>query len=209
MATIYQRPNILFLKGIFKADLEADEAMFDNRYRNDDETRFGESEPILNIRSSNNREYSKIPLVFTTWQQYPQSTNLRCWYCDRSFKNPPLFIVDDITNLDDKRVINPLGNFCSDNCAVKHIHLNYTGHVRDDKLKYQSMLRRERLNLRTIPIIKPALDKTIMVQYCGPDGITPEEYGKRNEELNIDNIKSLMTTLDEDSAHNDNARVRG
>lgn len=196
---ITTQPNILFLRGVFAGDLDSDDTMFDNRFMSgapDDMT----IDPFINCIEHTGTELASIPTTFTTWQQWIKSTNLRCWNCDRGFKNPPIFVVDDVSYADGNRIITPHGNFCSDNCAQAYIDVTYRGVAHDDKTRYQVMLARERTG-KNIAMIKPSIPKTCMKAYCGPNGITPDEYEKRLKELNNDyslrdyKIEHLKTNL--------------
>lgn len=190
MAKIPPVSHILFLPGVYENDINSDDRMVDEKYTSD----------AIDIQiGSVHEEYSgSIPTVYTTHKHWIKSTGLKCWNCDRFFKNPPIFIVDDVSYIDGDRQITPHGNFCSDNCAIAYIDCFYKGTARDDKIKYQIMLARERTG-KNITIIKPSPPKTCMRAYCGPSGITSEEYESKINELNSEyalidyKIESLRT----------------
>jgi hypothetical protein len=165
---------------VFAEDLERDDLMFDNKFMTSAVTDVATDD----VNGTTEFNYS-IPQTFTSPKLWIKSTGLKCWNCDRFFKNPPLFIVEDVANIDSVRTITTIGNFCTDNCAISYINANYKGTERDDKTKYQIMLARERTG-KNITIIKPAPPKTIMKAYCGSNGITPEEYEQRLNELSTD-----------------------
>lgn len=177
---VYKEPNILFLRGITPEDLKSDDSIFDTKF----------TECINGIEESKNvtapKHFTSLPTKFTTWDRWPTSTNLKCWTCDRNFTTVPIFIVDDYSiNTENQRVITPVGNFCSDNCAQSYIDKNYTRNQHDNKTRYQLMMRRERTGDNTV-VIKPSPSKTTMKQYCGDHGITQTEYEKKIEKLNSD-----------------------
>lgn len=182
---VYREPNILLLRGIAIADLidDTDDTMFDSKYTEELGATVTIGSTVEVVAKASEVQYSSIPKEFYSWKTWISSTNLACWNCDRFFKSVPIFIVGYLhVNGEGKRVIDPEGNFCTDNCAQNYIDMKYTGVQHDDKTKYQIMLRQERLETEVI-LIKAAEPKTCMKKYIGPSGCTPEEYGKRLEAL--------------------------
>lgn len=163
--TPYRPSNILFLKGIALTDIE-DDSIFDDKF-----TEGIESDQNLPISES----LCNIPTKFTTWKDWIKRTNLICWSCDRKFKTLPLFIVDSVSDVGEQRIIVPLGNFCSDNCIMSYINIEYSGTERDNKIKYMLMLRAERIGVRSI-IIPNAPKKTLRREYCGDVGLNHTQY---------------------------------
>lgn len=175
---MYKQPNVLFLKGVVENDLKTDDEMFDKK--------FIEHIEDIKLPLVIPHSFSELPAKFISWDTWPKSTNLKCWCCDRNFKNTPIFIVDDFCyDTNGTRIITPKGNFCTDNCAQLYINLHYQRNDRDDKTKYQLMMHKERTGEHVL-IIQPAPEKTIMKDYCGSGGVTEDEFAKQIDKLNTD-----------------------
>lgn len=71
--------GVLFLQGVFKKDCKKMEDMFHDRLMFD------------NTINKDTKVYDKIPVSFTSLDDWLKSTNITCWYCHRTFKNRPWF----------------------------------------------------------------------------------------------------------------------
>lgn len=63
-------------------------------------------------------KYNKIPNMFTSIDTWIKKTNLKCWHCDFTFKNSPIFIPTFIS----LNQWGTKGNFCSFSCAMAYIN---------------------------------------------------------------------------------------
>lgn len=157
-------------------------------------------------------QYDTMPKWFIDVNTWPRSANLGCWNCDCKIRGFPWFIpltemrkcvpydhgrdfnmnsVSDaaLLNLNSNKrykeveVMKPHGCFCTAFCAKR-----YLNRTNDEKIinQWQSNKLLKKLYRmvtgKSIEDIPEALDKTVMIQYCGSkDGITSEEYRIRNE----------------------------
>ena len=87
METPYQPPNILRLFGITLKEWTPIEDVADKRLLRqaaDGHPGAAASEAV--------QPYDKVPRVFTGIEDWPLSTNLRCWQCDSTFDDRPKFV---------------------------------------------------------------------------------------------------------------------
>ncbi|MHB2028968.1 MAG: hypothetical protein ACYCPT_09145 [Acidimicrobiales bacterium] len=127
--------------------------------------------------------YNNIPTTFSTTEKWVKTSNLLCWHCDTLFMQYPKFIPISINKNDNDFVYNVIGNFCSWNCALAHAKFLYnnTEHLNEIiALLYDacSKFRKKRV----LKLIESP-PKTIMQQYCGPGGITRDQYIEKINEL--------------------------
>ncbi len=173
--------TFLFLPGIFLSDIVVVDQIFTDKIleqmdNTDDQT----IEMII---------YKANPTKFTTRERWPKSSNCKCWNCDNLFTTTPWFVPQDYyVNTKGEDEMTTIGNFCSEFCAQKYI---------DDKFKKDNTYRSkvsmmnvlyQKMTGGKIEKIYPALDRTIMKQYCGEDGISQEDYIKRVKQ-NSENLK--------------------
>jgi hypothetical protein len=144
--------NLLVLKGIKLSDLESDD-MFESKF-------IENSEIETNVEKTH---YKALPKQFTSLENWPKSTNLLCWSCDRAFTKIPIFIPINIYKENDTQIMDTEGCFCSFNCAQSHINLYYEGIERDDKTRFLILLY-EIINGESIKIIIPSPYKFMMEQ---------------------------------------------
>lgn len=81
----------LFLRGVYKKDCKRIEDMFQDKLMSE------------NVKLQETKIYDKIPVCFTSLETWPQSTNLACWRCSRTFKNRPWFEANTIEPIGDTR----------------------------------------------------------------------------------------------------------
>lgn len=187
------KPHILFLPNVFLSDCPT-ETDFLNEVGTYE---FQPTTPIVE------EQYDSIPSRYVTYDTWPKSTNLLCWGCGNKCPGMPWPIITGIVKVRVPRT-NPLefdseyeadteekidvsarcvyGNFCTPWCASRYIN-----QVNDPKIKKweaRKMLADfyAEVTGKKLPDIPEAEDKTIMMQYCGPSGITPQEFRARNEE---------------------------
>ena len=132
--------------------------------------------------------YDEIPGFFTTLEDYIVTTNLLCWYCDRSFTKRPIFISPTIRENCNIPEYEVYGNFCSFNCAFSYIDCNYCGYI-NEKLKDRLHCICKIFTGHPGVIISPAIPKTIMRQYGGDKSI--DEYTKMMNDINPEKVKYI------------------
>ncbi len=115
--------------------------------------------------------YNEIPRRFTTAEEWPKSTNLKCWNCDMLFSGPPRFIP----KYPSEESCTPEGNFCRANCAAKYVRHHYHPNEQPELLSLISMYE-SKLTGQPKRKIAPAPSKTEMRAYCGPGGLTQQEW---------------------------------
>jgi hypothetical protein len=72
-----------------------------------------------------NVAYEKIPPTFTGITTWIQKTNLKCWHCDFTFDNVPVFVPVYIRSPNNVEIeMGTCGNFCTFNCACAYIFNN-------------------------------------------------------------------------------------
>lgn len=178
----------LFLQGVFKKDCKCIEDMFQEKI-------FQEKTP--------GHVYDKIPAIFNSIANWPKTTNLLCWFCNRSFKSVPWFepqSIEPAIEQSDGKILSgadlhkskpvktlsiiPHGNFCSCNCVRAHIDLHTVD--MSEKINKISMLGYlyELFTGKSIDEIQPAPHPSIMIQYGG--SISPQEYQEKLN--NLDNL---------------------
>jgi hypothetical protein len=183
----YVPTGILFLQGVFKKDCKRLEDMFEENIRS-------------NTKLHETKVYDKIPVNFVSLDTWFKTTNLNCWYCNRTFKTRPWFEPQSIEPVsevssgqilryDELRTVQNVkqlsivitGIFCTCNCVRAYIEL----HTKDisDKLNKVEMLKfvYEIFNNKKIPDIQPSPPPTEMVQYGGSLSIL--EYQQKIDSL--------------------------
>lgn len=153
-----KKSQILILKGVFFSDLD---------------------EIVLIPFVSDTKNYDEIPTRFTSVEKWPKSTNLKCWICDRRFGSYPKFIptcpekVFKNGKYDEECV--PYGNFCEWDCAAAHTDAFIAPDQRADT---HELLRRYEEKFTGVRKLKipAAISKTEMKKYCGPRGLTDEQF---------------------------------
>ena len=71
--------------------------------------------------------WDKIPRIFTSLDEWPIQTNLKCFQCDFTFNDIPKFIPTYINIKNSKEIeIGVFGNMCSFQCAELWCQINLT-----------------------------------------------------------------------------------
>lgn len=180
MDTYEKRPNILHLKGItLDKDFVPVEDVFDNKIL----------EVVSSDQNKDSNPFDEIPAVFTSIEEWPFSTNLRCWSCSFTFDGAPCFIPTFVRAGSKSKVeIGVKGNFCTFNCAARYI---------DDMFPPQAFSSkhwRMRDNLclvyyyfkgLKVKHIKPAPPKTELKIYGGK--LKEEEFWSKMKEMDPKN----------------------
>lgn len=128
--------------------------------------------------------YSKIPHIFTTIDQFPKSTNLLCWSCHRSFTSQPRFIAIESIRAIGRDAYDWIieGNFCSWACAAAYIEQHYAD-TKKWSLRQNLAVVRAQIDGTKIQLVKPAPCHTKMRSYCGADGMSQQDYSELVESL--------------------------
>ena len=180
--------GVLFLQGVFKTDCKRIEEMFQDKLM---------SENKAPVEMTN---YDKIPTYFTTLSEWTKTTNLACWYCNRTFKTRPWFEPQSIEPLNDSSekkndtsenavIIAVHGVFCSCNCVRAYINLHTSS--LSDRLNKIAMLKYvyEIFNGKSIPDIQPSPPPTEMLMYGG--SLSSTQYQQKIDHLDVAYMKEL------------------
>jgi hypothetical protein len=130
--------------------------------------------------------YDKIPKYFIDIESWPKTINLNCWNCTNRIAAEPWFVplrwVKILVNQNEVKAVEPHGVFCNERCVKRYIN-----HVNDPKI----INKKEALSLLNVSYrlitgrdaynISEAPDPMLQMQFCGPNGITSQEYRQRNE----------------------------
>ena len=162
----FKTPSVLFIKGVFIKDCVPIDDLFDEQVM-----ARAQDDPV-EIHA-----YTPIPTIFHSVKTWPTSTNIRCYYCDRSFDETPIFVPKTIEPSNEGYVMSTEGCFCTFNCAVTYIDLHYP--KIHDNINKKSMLKLlySVMHNKHVAEIPSALSKYEMICYGGR--LSQQEYGKR------------------------------
>lgn len=176
----FVEPYILFLKGVSLDDIISIEDLFNKEIIEADN----------NIIISNDKKkeeellWDKIPQTFTSLENWPKNTNIRCWFCTLKFKSVPWFIIKNISNTHTGKVMNVNGNFCSCGCLMGFVKKNYSNREHFD-IYHNIYTLYTIINGKKKMTIKPSPDIYNLKLYGGD--MTIEEYREELEKVNIFN----------------------
>jgi hypothetical protein len=186
--------NVLFLQGVYKKDCKRMEDMF--------------REKIIENTQVQETIYDKIPVVYSSIDDWPRTINLCCWFCNRHFKTRPWFepqSIEPVNEISDGRILDSSslrsimykkqtsivvkGVFCTCNCVRAYIELHTNDYA--DKLNKIQMLKYiyEQFTGKSIPDIQPSPHPTEMQQYGGK--LTSSEYQQKIESLDYAYMREL------------------
>jgi len=177
--------GVLFLQGVFKKDYRKIEDIFQDR--------------LMGDITNETKIYDKLPVIFTSLQTWPKSTNLKCWNCSLGFKTRPWFEPQSIEPISEGTIGNlpcqtttsikksisvpTKGCFCSANCVAAYISLHTKSlseqHNKMSMLKYIYEIFTGKLPT----YIHPSPSPTELIQYGGD--ITESEYRQKIEALDV------------------------
>lgn len=164
----YNTPNILFFKGIFPDKYDID-AIFTNQIM--DSLRISTEGDMKEVDDL--QVFDKIPSKFTTMENWPKSTNLKCWWCHKNFKSIPVFVPINISNkgATPATEITVHGNMCHFFCASAYIDMFF--HERSVKWERHEMLKilYKKMTGQSIEYIPRTPLPYCMVQYGGNDTV--------------------------------------
>lgn len=166
---------ILFLKGVSLKDFVDIDELFDEKLN---ETTHTQYKKII---------YDKIPKIFKNVKTWTTTTNIKCWHCELSFNNPPVFIPNEIYNTSTGKEISVCGNFCSFGCAKSFLDYNKSKPDNWDKNEMLKLLF-YLFNAKKIDDIKPAPSKYILTKYGG--STTIKDYQAKLKEVYNANLNN-------------------
>jgi hypothetical protein len=172
------QPIVLFLDGCFICDCSSIEDLFDEQL-------VYQSLTDNELYEVSDNSFDTIPKQFISVELWVKKTNLKCWSCDCTFHNSPVFIPSSIERSDNDNQITgsmgTLGNFCSWNCASQYINMNFTCSDKWEKHELLKLLYKI-FNNTIIDEIIQSPPKTAMKQYGGK--LTQYEYQENMMKLN-------------------------
>lgn len=178
----YKKPNILFFKKINPDNYLIEEIFRLRLIESIEDTK------SYDVIDSTN---TKIPSCFTTLEDWPKKTNIKCWSCHRQFEFTPVTIITNHKDVDGKRISSIEGIFSSFPCAMLYIEKNYSG----ERMRDITRLLYELFNIfnGVYPIyIMPMIEPYNMSYYGG--NMSAEEYDKEE----IRRIKMCTNNFNDD-----------
>jgi hypothetical protein len=170
----YSTPNILFFKGVFPEKYDID-TIFTNQIM--DSLRISTEGDMKEVDDL--QVFDKIPSKFTTMDDWPKSTNLKCWWCHRNFKSIPVFVPINISNkgATPATEITVHGNMCHFSCASAYIDMYFS--ERSIKWERHEMLKilYKKMTGQLIEYIPRTPLPFRMMQYGGND--TANTFSKK------------------------------
>lgn len=121
-------------------------------------------------------------------KDWPQKTNLRCWYCGLHFDTIPVkmpYKYDEDTDQ-----FHVYGCFCSFNCAMKKNEIE-TGNLHKDKIDSLIHLLYKKI-YKEVKYINPSPNKELLQEYGG--NLSQEQYKLMISE-NIESSKVLLPPI--------------
>jgi len=130
------------------------------------------------------REYlCSVPKVFTSVNEWVDQVDLDCEHCCRPITSRPIPVPSGCYHDSKTRqLIIKVSGLCDTwNCAQAVI--NYSCKRERDELSNLLRILYEKFTDERISIIIPAPDKKIQCRFCGPEGMTDDEYQDKINEL--------------------------
>lgn len=118
-------------------------------------------------------EYDHMPTTFTSPANWPLMCNLHCWACDRTHDSYPKFIPVSITKDGADEVYEVYGHFCSWPCVLGFLERDFKRDVKYWDIK--KLVEFVMAAFKEAPGT-PAPPKYIQRKYCGPHGVSEEDY---------------------------------
>lgn len=164
MEKTYKAPNILWLHSVSINDCALIEDLQDEKIV---------ESALIRGRVADDEEdpdaisYDRIPKMFTTLEEWPLKTNIKCWDSGLTFDGPPRFIGTHLIETETGDIhMETLGNFMTFNNAAAWIDVMMKGsrqsEARDMLMRAYYHMTGERVNY-----IAPAPPRTKMEEYGG------------------------------------------
>lgn len=125
--------------------------------------------------------YNSIPTKFITLDDWPNTTNLKCWICDTTFNTMPKFIPVASEMIDGAEVHEVHGNYCSWNCALEDVYLNFKNHINFYAIERSLYQIASIFEGQRVFKLKPGPPKVLRREYCGSAGLTLAEFKVRQK----------------------------
>lgn len=157
---------ILFIRDITQQNYFDKNDIADNIHKNNSDDVF---------YSYMNDEYEKSPKTFSNIDNWPKSTNIKCWYCNFNFENMPIAIPKNVHHTPNGKIYDMQGVFCSFNCAKAFLDTT----TLDQRWDKYEMLKNFYfiINKKKITDITPSPYKYDMEQYGGH--VSESEYKEK------------------------------
>jgi hypothetical protein len=154
--TEYKVPKLLFIRGVFLKDCMPIDDIFEQKLMDQ-----------LNLEDDIVQQ-EPLPSMFNSMAQWPRNTNIKCWHCDLTFHDIPVFIPKGIdAKSRDTYNISTHGCFCSFNCAAAYNNLYNTKICNNINVREMLLFLYKVFNKKTVYEIPAAPSRYIMKQYCG------------------------------------------
>lgn len=148
----FEQSCVLFFKGVHLKD-----------YLTIEDRVIEKAPPVINQQ----KVWDDLPNTFTSWEEWPDATNLKCWHCDFVPTGVPIAFPTMVDgNVHKINSMKMRGNFCNFSCAAGYIMNHYHGDEKwrlIENLKLMLYLKTGELQVE----IKPMPDRTVMVSYGG------------------------------------------
>ena len=131
-------------------------------------------------------KYDEIPKKFISVDTWPTHTNLLCWSCGQKPLSYPKFIpLHPEIDKNGRDICDVIGNFCEWNCAARYIQEVMPEVQRWDLNRFLARFECKFTKKRR-EIISIGPPKTILKDYCGSKGITPEQWREKMISVNAE-----------------------
>lgn len=166
----FKGSNLLILRGVFPNDFTLTNSIFDA--------------PRVQYLPEQPESYNDLPRQFTSVENWPKFSTLKCWECDQIPMSYPKFIpINPSKDAENRDICDVFGHFCEWNCAVSFVMKELPPDQRWDTLRYLCLFE-SKFTGRRREKIPPCPPKFLMKAYCGSSGITPKEWRDRLQSLN-------------------------
>ena len=159
MASVFCRSKILLLRGVFPQEIMT-------------------VKHNIEVQPDPQTTYNEIPKRFTSVDEWPKASNLKCWTCDRIPHSYPRFLPLNVR--DDTCDVH--GNFCRWGCVVSYVMKEYSQCQQCDLLYYICVFESKFTGTRRLKIL-PTPPKILMKEYCGNNGITEKEWAEKADKI--------------------------
>jgi hypothetical protein len=148
--------------------------------------------------------YDKIPRVFTTLEEWPDCTNLKCWVCNFTFDGRPKFVPTYIKDVGGRLEIGVSGNMCTFNCAARWILEKYSNNKEERwRLQDKLLIVYYLFNNCLVSSIEPSPSITEHQMYGGE--LEHTAFWKKLKDVELSTLRSKSNTPQSVYAHNETA----
>lgn len=143
--------SLIFLSDVFVRDIESITDLVYKSFELDVDI-------INNDYNIYDDRTKKIPTQFTSLEEWPKLTSIKCWSCHDKFDSIPLFVPNKSINI-------PEGNFCTIPCVVRYINTKYKNNVDVRHLVIQMI---KLIYGKRVTQLIESTDYTFKSEYGGP-----------------------------------------